>query len=498
MQHTVFEIKINSLLHKFNMLKVPFFSAVVAGFLTHGFAFSNKLPNADELWALFTKGATTTSGRWALELSKYLFPNYSMPWIYGILSLIFLSFSACILIRAFKIESLLMQILAAVLFVSFPSTVGLFSFMFTAVSYSFAIFLTSVSFYYISRYEKLKAIFGIFVFSLAISIYQANVPFLASLIVILLLSEIINDGFDFLRVLKHCLYYLAVLLFSLIFYYLELKIVCFIWNIPLENAYGLSDVPLLTRLRLPYSSYIGIFIKGYYGFARKPFICICYLFCLLSAFFIGFNCVLKSFASDKKSLFLYIALFAAYPYAVNSLYLIAEPGVIHSLSQYSFSTIFFLFAVFLDKYFDGSIIKGIIKDTCFILTLFIMISNVYLANQAYLKMYLNYEASCSFFTTLLADIHSTEGYTKESPVVTIGNPSSSFYDIDDYFELGDLFGPSDDLRTVYTNEWLIKYYLGSSINLSDIQPDTDTSNMPSYPDYGSIKNIDGIIVVKFS
>lgn len=276
MRCSFFEQKFYKISNLLPEIKIPFISSICAGLLAHGFAFTNKLPNADELWALFTKGATTTSGRWALELTKYIFPNYSMPWIYGIFSLVFLALSVCILITIFNIKNKVLQVIISAVFVTFPSTIGLFAFMFTAASYSLAILLSTISLFYFSKYDIKSVIKGIIVFSIAISIYQANVPFIAALAVLFLLDELLFLKLDVSIVFKHCLYFFLVLLLSVLLYSLELKLVCAALEIPLENAYGFSDLSILKRLRLPYTSYAGIFLKGYYGFARNYFVCICY------------------------------------------------------------------------------------------------------------------------------------------------------------------------------------------------------------------------------
>ena len=71
--------------------RLPFLTALAVGMLAHGYAFANKLVNHDEIESLFGKGATVTSGRWGLELIKVLFPDWSMPWLYGLLSLVMMA-----------------------------------------------------------------------------------------------------------------------------------------------------------------------------------------------------------------------------------------------------------------------------------------------------------------------------------------------------------------------------------------------------------------------
>lgn len=63
------------------------FGTMLIGLLAYAFAFTNKIPNHDDLAALFSKGTTGQSGRFGLQWLTRIFPNYSMPWIYGILSL---------------------------------------------------------------------------------------------------------------------------------------------------------------------------------------------------------------------------------------------------------------------------------------------------------------------------------------------------------------------------------------------------------------------------
>ena len=52
--------------------KRPFLSGLVFGLAAHMYMLTNKLPNHDDIESMFGKGATVTSGRWGLELSKLM------------------------------------------------------------------------------------------------------------------------------------------------------------------------------------------------------------------------------------------------------------------------------------------------------------------------------------------------------------------------------------------------------------------------------------------
>ena len=84
---------------------VPLAASLIAGFLAYTFSFTNKLLNHDEAYSLFMKGATVESGRWGLGGIDLIFPNFSMPWIYGVLTITFMAISSCITVRIFPIGS---------------------------------------------------------------------------------------------------------------------------------------------------------------------------------------------------------------------------------------------------------------------------------------------------------------------------------------------------------------------------------------------------------
>ena len=90
--------------------RLPFFATFLLGLLAYGYAFTNKLVNHDEVSSLFTKGATVTSGRWGLGALDSIFPNYSMPWIYGLITVLLIALSVCVLISMFRIRNRLLQV----------------------------------------------------------------------------------------------------------------------------------------------------------------------------------------------------------------------------------------------------------------------------------------------------------------------------------------------------------------------------------------------------
>ena len=75
--------------------------SLLMGLLAYGYMFANKIPNHDDITALFSKGTTYASGRWGLRLLSLIFPDASMPWLNGILSLALLAFGNCMVVKLF-------------------------------------------------------------------------------------------------------------------------------------------------------------------------------------------------------------------------------------------------------------------------------------------------------------------------------------------------------------------------------------------------------------
>lgn len=132
--------------------KVPLAATWIVGLLAHMFMFTNKLLNHDEIVFLFGKGATLESGRWMLAATELIFPNVSMPWIYGVIALAITSLAVCLIIRLLDIRSKVLQALLAGLIVSFPAQTSIFCFMFTSAPYALAL-LGSVLSVYIYIYQ---------------------------------------------------------------------------------------------------------------------------------------------------------------------------------------------------------------------------------------------------------------------------------------------------------------------------------------------------------
>ncbi len=172
---------------------VPILSSLVFGLLAYMFAFTNKLPNHDDLFYMFDKGATFISGRWGLELIKILFPDYSMPWIYGVLTLMTVTIAICLIISIFQIRNPLLQSLVSGCVMVSPALIGTFSYMFTASAYGVSFLLAVLAVFVLNRSKGKKFIPAAVLMILSLSIYQAYISIAASFFIIIMIQGLMQE-----------------------------------------------------------------------------------------------------------------------------------------------------------------------------------------------------------------------------------------------------------------------------------------------------------------
>jgi len=149
------EFLFSSLYHFLRKYRISFFSALIFGFLSHMFAFTNKLLNHDELNFLFSKGITISSGRWGLVFLDPFLPACSLPWLNGTITLLLIAVSICLIVHLFSIKNTAVQVTLSGLIISIPALTGTFSYMFTSAYYGVAFLLSVASAFLVhSTYKK--------------------------------------------------------------------------------------------------------------------------------------------------------------------------------------------------------------------------------------------------------------------------------------------------------------------------------------------------------
>lgn len=490
--------------------RIPLLCAILFGFLAHGFACTNKLVNHDDVSALFIKGGTVTSGRWGLGALDSIFPNYSMPWIYGLLTIIIMSAAICIILHIFAIRSKFLQGLLAGLIITFPSLTGLFGYMFTTSSYAVSFLLAVLAVWLITRKNLWYAIPALMCMVLSLSIYQSYISIAVSMLVLVLIQQLLH-GESFLTVLRRGIYYVGFLVIALAGYYVATQLVFLItgtsFGVYAEGTITLSFSSILSGSALAYESFFRFLTESFHGLLPTSLSRLLHGAALACSAVLLLLRLLDQKKREPLATLLLLVLILLLPLAINCMYLITAADSIHTLVLYSFITVYLLMAVLADDFLGEGICTTISTFALNLLTLalaVIIIINTYIANEAYLNLHLRYENAYAFCTTLLADLRQQPEFTEDTKLALIGDYQDPAYFEEKFWHTDLITGVHGFLPDSYSMDRFLEYYMGFPLpmatpeEIEQIQQSPAYEAMNRYPYYGSMQMIDGFFVVKFS
>lgn len=475
------------------------------GALAHGFAFTNKLVNHDEVASLFLKGATVESGRWGLGLLDSILPNYSMPWIYGIMSIALLAVAVVLMCDVFAIRSRLGRVLLAGLVVTFPSLTGTFGYMFTSSAYAISFLLAVGAVWLLTRECPWLQIAALCAMIASLSIYQSYIAIAAALLVLVLLRQLLA-GEKLQKLLVRGVLYVLFLAASLGLYYAATQVVLRITGVRMGQyasssvTFRLADIP--ARIGLAYSMFMSFFTKSTCGLVPTAFSRLLHAFLAVLAAALA----IIRIAEDRKDLpriLLGAALVAVLPLAVNCMYLITSPESIHTLVLYSFFAVY-LVPLLLAEDSGPSALHTVAVNALPVVLAAVIAVNIYAANEAYLNLYLRYENAAAFYTALISDLRQCPEFTEGTKLAIVGNYQQPDFYLEKFEDIDRITGVHGFVPDNYSNRQFLTYYMGFSIpwatgeEILQIRKTPQFESMPCYPYFGSTALFDDVFVVKLS
>ncbi len=492
--------------------RLSFFSTLFFGLIAHMFVITNKIPNHDDVVYLFSKGETVYSGRWGLELLRQIIPDYSMPWLHGIVSLLLLSVSVSVVIRMFHIRSRLSQIILCGLIVSFPSQVGTFCYMYTSSAYAVAFLLSVLAVWEASQSHWVHWLLSAVLIVLMLSIYQAYFAITASFLVLLLIQDLLDNknGLTSSLIFRRGILYVCILCIGLELYRLTISVslaavdgtVNQYSNEAQSNGPGFPE-----GIAVAYRYFLLNLISRYNMIIVSKFSRFLHFICIaLSLLGIAISQI-KSGKTTRILLTLFCLI--VLPLSICVLYAVFYWNTIHTLVLYSFTALYILIFLGMDQLPGTGSAGKLAKDLVHISAAGILLINICFANRCYLKLHLEYENAYSLATTLVTQIRSVPGYDETDRIVLYPSAGEALH-FDSAFgseeaQEHDLMGIQFQLLTGYTEADFIYRYIGAEMNIVDRETaehlisDRDFERMPVYPADGSIHRVDeDTIFVKFA
>lgn len=495
-------------------LKIVLISSMIVGILSHGMALFNKYSNHDDITSLFGVGTTFTSGRWMLGILDLLSnrftlgTHFSLPLFNGVLSLLFIAFSAYLIVNLLDIQQHGLCAAVAGIMIAFPTVTGIFGYMFTAHYYFLSLFLAVLSAWMICKKNNWFG-FLIAIVSIACSmgIYQAFIPVTLSLLVVYYFFYVNRTEDKIGRMLTYGCYLLLAILGGVALYFLINKLVLLVLHLELSdyrNVNQMGKEGILIYFPRILDAYRSVF--SLYKIGNTDGIKILHLICFLCVFFLSGVIVLQNFKTRPIKGIILTLLMILFPLAEGFINVMVDVELIHVLMVYPYVMVFVFLARLLDRFHVSSIICA---RSVYCLGVALLTINVVgycrMDNICYLMADLAQQRAISWSTVLITRIKSTNGYDDAMPVVFINADEKKDLTLQsmDSLEKYSIIAPYWDVDraiNAYSQEAFMSKWCAFSPTYADSEQFenlTEVQKMPCYPDDGSIKIINGTVCVKF-
>jgi len=497
-------------------MKQTIFSVVIWGVIAHLYMYMNRIVNHDSVFLLqYNSGTTITSGRWFLEvlvkIANTFNNNYITPWGIGAVTISVYAASACMLVKTFDIKSKPLCCILGALLITYPTVTSNNLYIYTAHYYAYAFALACGSVLLLTICKKPLALLGSsLMIALSLGIYQAYLPFVLTMYVLLLLLKCLSADAATADVIRTALRFLAALIGGLILYFAFNYGVLHLTDSAMNTYMGLDHMGKIGISSIPsilkecYSSFFELFLHPYYGVNQKPWLRIMMLLCFLFAIAGIVYLILKNRVCAVHIAFICAAI-ALFPIAVGGIYIMVQTtDAICTMTVFSTIFIFFVPICIADQLFRTlRVNRAFVVQTCLCLALgLVCIYYSSLANETYVALEYSNQNINAYFTELATQIKSQEHFSTDLKVAWIGEiRDESLPQIDCEYIIRGAY-PIDRLINVYSREYFMTMHCGYNCTFvedtQDLQEDDRVKAMPAYPSPGSICIIDDVIVVKFS
>lgn len=525
--------------------KTAFLSAVLFGFLVHTYKFTNYFPNHDGLFNFWSTQDMVASGRWFLATACCLSSLFDLPWVIGVLSVLYMALTAVLLTEIFEMKNPVLIVLSSGLMVSFPAVTETMFFQFTADGYMLAMLLGTAAVYLTRLSAGLhwkKGLLGAICICLACAVYQAYVAYAFVLAVSCFLCELLENRRRTGDYWRWIACQAGIFAGAMLLYYGLWQLIMKVSGIAPATYEGISAMgvtgvgSLLTAAKRCVSSFVWFFLERnplQYGFSVYSVLGI-----LFSAAFLAV-CAIACHASGIRKrpgdVLLFLLCLLSLPFGCYLCYFIS-PGVEYFTRMLqAIVVLYILLGVLCERW--G---RERSKSLTMLLLCAVVFSNAVTANVCYTQLNRCHEQSLATAAELSARIHMEDDGTAEA-VAFVGSVGGNWTlteeDMMEPSGLGSLGQlkmvnyslPSDrDLIVLFLNRYLdftLEYYrthdkqppvyqfsqtapvphgyelrfpVADEKTLEAISETEDYRTMGVWPGKNSVRQIGNTIVVRFS
>lgn len=487
------------------------------GILAHGYGFMHSSFSHDSLNEF---NGADGSNAWKIQLGRFVIPVYkavfrtdlTLPWLVGILSLLWIGLSVFLVIRIFKIESRTLVFLIAGIFTANITVAA------TSATYMhdfdcdmFALMCSVLAVYFWRNVPRGSLLGAVFV-AVSLGIYQSYLSVTIVLVMFVCILDLLGEK-GFRSVLTVGLKAVGMLLLGCVIYYAAMQLVLACTGIRLasgdsNNLDKMLELTPRSILSLTYYAYQDCYSRLVSAFSPYPATLVkgaTWLMLLMAA-----ASLLAGLWNKRLSVLdklLCIGLVVLLPLGMNLMYVLTGGGV-HDLMVYAVWLFYLLVLLLLNRCnFRWNEKSMALNGLCMVLIFVLLYGNVQTANGLYLKKDMEQDAFLSLMTRVVYKMEDCDEYVPgKTPVVFVGDSDQLNENISGFENYSGITGSWDAWTAGMSEDFRCRTYFRYVLNnpaliasgsvWDGMQTDPRVSEMPCYPSDGCIAMIDGVLVVK--
>ncbi|MCD7805816.1 MAG: glucosyltransferase domain-containing protein [Lachnospiraceae bacterium] len=452
-----------------------FLAALAAGLCAHLRIFVSDIPNHDGLSGIYFDQNMITSGRWFLTVACHISTDYTLPWVIGLLSLIYLGLTAAALCRFLELKHTYSAVMIGALLAVYPSLSSDFAYIFTADGYMLALFLAVLAVCLVERSSK-GFLWGGILLGFSMGIYQAYLSFA----MVLAVYGVCRAWFFKRNVRENWLLtlrYVGMGTLGAAVYYGMLQLLLKLQNTELSGYQGIgseNSQSIVSILVNVYQDFVTHTLRGNIMMQKGILLAAAVVLFAAAALALGAAFARAGSFRNVWSLLCLLAAVVILPVCFNVMLVISPEVTYHSLMRYQWVLMPVCAVALIDRHgeeFQSERLACVLPWAGLISASVVIFSYILICNVAYFNLEKKFSKTYSYCLRLLDRIEQMEGYTYDMPIAMIGVVSDETFPSTD-LTVGvtdSLLGTSGDYLVYtarnYQDFW--EYYFGVTVQLVD-------------------------------
>ncbi|WP_276947948.1 glucosyltransferase domain-containing protein [Acetatifactor muris] len=495
--------------------KVAFLACLITGLIVHMPVLLSDIPNHDGLDSMYFDQNMITSGRWFLTVACGISSYYTLPWVIGLLGLLYLSCGAAVICEILEVRKKWAAGVCGGLLAAFPALASTFAYVFTLDGYMLALLLAVLSVLLTKKYRT-GFLPGALCLAFSMGIYQGYLSFamLLSIFAILMLFASKEEAGGAFGKMRTSLRYLWMGIVGAALYYGILQVLLKLQGKKLADYQGIGEMTsgaasvggFFSTIKEMYLDFFRFSLKGNVLFQNFFSVTACILLAITAGLAVLF--LFRKRKDWKNPLFFAIIglAVAVLPLLTNIVLLISPSVTYHLLMRYQWILYVIGAVALVSGSCDDSNFCIWMEWTAFLGAFVLTFCYCITDNIAYSNLQKRYEKTYAYCIRLLDRIEQTEGYYAGIPVAMVGVVGDESFPATDITlpVTYNMIGMNGDvlLYTGKNYEIFIRNYLGATLNIlppeamEEVYYSQEYIAMDSFPGENSIRIIDDVMYVK--